>query len=347
MRNPFYNRKFALTYAIVWAIMIISQTFVLIFVVNADVPSAIIQSVITNTSFAALGFGIWFLARYNINKKSAFQTAIVFAVAGILVLAFWMGFNFVVMSLISRLSEGYFLFHTHPFYAFTTGVFLYTILLLVYRLLILFYKYAEKARSEEKLKKLVTETKLQALKAYVNPHFLFNSLNSVNALIMTNQEQAREMLVNLSEYFRYSLRQKDNALISLAEEIHYTMTYFSIERLRFGDKLVLNTEICEKCNDVKVPVMILQPLFENIVKHAVSESLGVITVDFVAHLDDDYLVISITNNYEPDAISKKGTGLGLQTTYDRISLIYHHKDLMNYSKNNGIFTVTLKIPVAK
>jgi two-component system, LytTR family, sensor kinase len=345
MKNPFLNRTFSIIYAIVWLVIISSQIAILSLIADSDILSAIIQSFVANVSFAVLGLGIWFVVKYNLGHKGILQTIVVFLIAGMFVVGIWMGFNFVIQNLLFTLSEGRLIFMNHPLYQFTTGVFLYTIFVLVYRMMILFYKYGEKARSEEKLQKLVTETRLQALKAYINPHFLFNSLNSVNALITINPEKAREMLINLSEYFRYSLKQKDNSFISLEEEMHYTLTYFEIERLRFGDKLELNCNICPLCKEVKVPVMILQPLFENIIKHAVSESLSVVVADFKAEISGDFLVVSLSNNYDIDGISKKGTGIGLQTTYDRISLIYHKNDLMYYSRENGNFVVELKIPL--
>jgi LytS/YehU family sensor histidine kinase len=192
---------------------------------------------------------------------------------------------------------------------------------------------------------LLTESKLSTLKAYINPHFLFNSLNSVNALITSNPEQAREMLINLSEYFRYSLKQKDNNFINFADELHYTFTYFDIERLRFGERIVLKTDIDENISEIKVPVMILQPLFENIIKHAVAESLVQIIVNFNAKINNGFLEIDLENNYDEESIPTKGTGIGLDTTYERLHLIYQNKDLLNYSKNKGIFKLNLKIPI--
>ena len=192
---------------------------------------------------------------------------------------------------------------------------------------------------------MLTESKLSTLKAYINPHFLFNSLNSVNALITSNPEQAREMLINLSEYFRYSLKQKDNNFINFADELHYTFTYFDIERLRFGERIVLKTDIDENISEIKVPVMILQPLFENIIKHAVAESLVQIIVNFNAKINNGFLEIDLENNYDEESIPTKGTGIGLDTTYERLHLIYQNKDLLNYSKNKGIFKLNLKIPI--
>ena len=345
MKNPFLNRKFSIIYAIVWVVIISSQIAILSLIADVDLASAIIQSLVSNISFLVLGFGIWFVVKYNLGHKGIFQTITALLISGLIVIGIWMGFNFVMQHLIFKLSNGSIIFVNHPFYQFTTGIFLYTILVLIFRLLILFHKYAEKAKSEEKLQKLLTETKLNVLKAYINPHFLFNSLNSVNALISSNPEKARDMLVNLSDYFRYSLKQKDNQFVSFEEELHYTLTYFKIEQQRFTEKINFKLDICEDCNNIPVPVMLLQPLFENIIKHAVAESLVTINIDFRANIVDNFLNIELINNYDKDGISKKGTGIGLTTTSERLSIIYKRYDLIEYIKQDEIFKVIIKIPI--
>ncbi|HNQ68983.1 MAG TPA: histidine kinase [Bacteroidales bacterium] len=345
MKNPFLNRKFSISYAIVWVVFIISQIAVLSLFTNANVLTAIIQSLLSNISFAILGLGIWFVVKYNLGNNNIVQTITVFLISGIIVIGLWMGFNFIIQNLIFKLSIGSISFVNHPLYQFVIGVFLYIIMVLIFRLLILFHKYGEKAKSEEVLQKLVTETRLNALKAYINPHFLFNSLNSVNALISSDQEKAREMLINLSDYFRYSLKQKDIQFVSFEEEIHYTLTYFKIEQQRFGEKIIFKDDICEDCKIVQVPVMILQPLFENIIKHAVAESLVTINVIFKANIIDGLLNVELINNYDKDGIPKKGTGIGLSTTSERLAIIYERKDLIEYSKKDELFKLIIKIPV--
>jgi len=345
MKNPFLNKKFSISYAIIWFVIIAAQVTILSLFTESNFISSIIQSCISNLSLALLGFGIWFVVKYNIGQNGTSQTILVFMLAGIIVIGLWMGFNFVVQNLISKMSGGTVVFVNHVLYQFVIGIFLYTILILVFRLMILFHKYGEKVRSEEKLQNLITETRLNALKAYINPHFLFNSLNSVNALISSEPEKAREMLVNLSDYFRYSLKQKDNQFVSFEEEIHYTLTYFNIEQQRFAEKIVFNHDICKDCNKVQVPVMILQPLFENIIKHAVAESLVTINVNFTANIVDDFLSIELVNNYDIDGITKKGTGIGLYTTSERLAIIYKRRDFIEYFKNDGIFKVLIKIPL--
>lgn len=325
----------------------ISQILSLILFVDLTIHSAIIQAIIENVSFAAMGFGIWYVVKYNIGPERSFKALLIFFLSGLLVVLIWMGFNLIVENLVERLSNGLFLFERNHLFQFTAGVFIFSIIALSYRLLILFHNYNEKAKSEEKLKTLLTESKLNTLKAYINPHFLFNSLNSVNSLITTKPEEAREMLVNLSEYFRYSLKQKDINFISLEEEMHYTQTYFEIEKLRFGDKIETKIELDENAGKYKIPVMILQPLFENVIKHAVSESLFTINLSFSAKLIDKSLVITLINNYDEESISKRGTGIGLSATAERLHLLYGTKNLLNYSKKDGIFKVVLEIPYQK
>jgi sensor histidine kinase YesM len=344
MRNPFSDRKFFAIYAIVWGLIIISQILILTLIVDLDFLSAFLQSIIQNGSFAALGFGIWYVVKYNISTERNIRAFLVFIISGLLIVIIWMGFNFVVENLIVKMSEGAIEFQRHHLYQFIIGVFLFSIFALSYRLLILLNNYNEKSKSEEKLKTLLTESKLNTLKAYINPHFLFNSINSVNALIATDPDKAREMLVNLSDYFRYSLKQKDINFISLEDELHYTFTYLEIEKLRFGDRIEVKIEMDENVKTTRLPVMILQPLFENVIKHAVSESLVTVHLSFTAKIEEGFLNMQLVNNYDPESVSRKGSGIGLSTTVERLNLIFGNKNLLNYSKRDGIFSVELKVP---
>jgi len=208
---------------------------------------------------------------------------------------------------------------------------------------IVFLYMRGKHRKLEKQNKSM-QLKQQLLQNQMNPHFLFNSINSVNALIATDPDKAREMLVNLSDYFRYSLKQKDINFISLEDELHYTFTYFEIEKLRFGDRIEVKIEMDENVKTTRLPVMILQPLFENVIKHAVSESLVTVHLLFTAKIEEGFLNIQLVNNYDPESVSRKGSGIGLSTTAERLSLIFGDKNLLNYSKRDGIFSVELKVP---
>ncbi len=344
MRNPFSDRKFAIIYAIVWGVIMTFQILVSIFYLEQDSLSAVLQAVVQNSSLAILGGGIWFVVKYSMTMERQLRSLFSITFSGLFLVILWMGFTFIIENLLFRASNGVIEFQRHHLYQFVVGCFLFSIFALSYRMMILFHNYNQKTKSEEKLKNMLAETKLNALKAYVNPHFLFNSLNSVNALIPTDPEKARDMIVNLSEYFRYSLKQKDISFIPFEEELHYTLTYFGIEKLRFGDRIIADIDVDEDVKDIQFPVMLLQPLFENVIKHAVSESLLTIKMEFSAKLKDQKLVIRLSNNFDPESIPRKGNGIGISTTAERLHLIYGDRNLLKYSKKDGIFSVLIEIP---
>ncbi|MDR2009072.1 MAG: histidine kinase [Bacteroidales bacterium] len=345
MQNPFLNKNFLIVYSIACTAIAVVQFLILYLFAGLDLLSAILQAFFSNVTFAALGVGIWYIVRYKTPGRDRFQLMLRFFLTGFIVVAFWMIVNFIIGKLLHRVTYGTVSFQWHLLSQFILGFLFYVIFMLWFHLMIVISKYSEKTISEERLQNLLTETKLNALKAYINPHFLFNSLNSVNALIVSNPGKAREMVVNLSEYFRYSLKQKDNTYVNFEDELRNALTYLEIEKLRFGERISLNIDIDESSNGILVPVMTLQPLFENIVKHAVSESFDTIYIDLKALRKDDYLEIILTNNYDVTSVSTKGTGIGLSTNIERFSLIYHRKDLIEISKTNGIFKVFMKIPI--
>jgi sensor histidine kinase YesM len=344
MKNPFLNRNFLKLYFIVWGLIAIMQ-FMFLLMTGQKVFTALLQSLLSNAAFSALGFGIWFVVNYKTTSNDKLSIFLRFAMASILVVILWMGFNFVIEKLLFRISSGVIVFKRRLLLQFVVGNLLCIIMILIYHLMIVASKYTEKSNSEKRLQNLLTETRLNALKAYINPHFLFNSLNSVNALISISPEKAREMLVNLSDYFRYSLKQKDSAFVDFKEELSNALTYLEIEKLKFNDKIELSIDIEKNSDNIKVPVMILQPMFENIIKHAVSESLETIYIDLKAKIKEPYLEIILSNNFDTSSISGTGTGIGLSTNFERFNLIYKRNDLIEVNKNNNIFKVTLKIPM--
>ncbi len=345
MQNPFYNKNFTFAYLGITVIIMTVYSVLVYSTLHVSWAVAVSESVISIALFAATGFGIWYVVKYNLSKTSLYEKIFLFIISGIMVVLVWFVFNMLLKSILIKVLGNNPGFIFKPLYLLSTGFFLFTILILVYQIIILFNKYAEKLKSEEILKQNLAETKLNMLKAYINPHFLFNSLNSINSLIETDNEKAREMIINLSEYFRSILKHKDQIFISFKEEYNSTLTYFKIEQERFGNKILFKDDIEESSYNSKIPVMILQPLFENIIKHAVSESLVAIEVYFKSYCDSEYLYILLENTYESEFTNKKkGTGLGLSSTFDRLYYIYNRRDLFQINKNEKKFSVLLKIP---
>lgn len=195
------------------------------------------------------------------------------------------------------------------------------------------------------------ETQLKMLRYQLNPHFLFNTLNAILALVQMNQnEKANSMIVQLSQFLRCSLDNDPIQMVSLRQEIDTLKLYINIQQTRFGDRLQLEFNISPLCEDIGVPSLILQPLAENAIKYAISpcETGGKLTVN--ASLADGFLVIDMIDTgpglgHEETQI--KFSGVGLNNTVDRLHAFYgdeHEFRLDNMDA--GGFKVSMKLPLA-
>jgi two-component sensor histidine kinase len=164
---------------------------------------------------------------------------------------------------------------------------------------------------------------LRALRYQVNPHFLFNTLNSLSSLVMVGRQAAAErMIINLSSFFRASLVGDPSEDVRLAEEIRLQQLYLDIEQIRFPDRLRLEIELPDDLRDALVPGLILQPLIENAVKYGVSRSRRPVTITIRATSEHDRLLLTVQDDGEPGSTGTEagqGTGLGLRNVADRIA----------------------------
>lgn len=183
-------------------------------------------------------------------------------------------------------------------------------------------------RNESKLKeqnRLLMEAKLEALSRQINPHFLFNTLNSVSSLIRTNPEQARKVVYRLSHILRRLLRKQEH-FVPFREELSFTDDYLSIERVRFGDKLRFEKEIDDRALDWPVPSMLLQPLIENCIKHGLGNKIEGGTIHLEASAEDNVLRITISDDGVGIAESEQARifekGIGLSNTNQRLQVLY-------------------------
>jgi LytS/YehU family sensor histidine kinase len=221
----------------------------------------------------------------------------------------------------------------------------YLIIVAVIYVIIYYGNFQEKVLKEAELKALVKEAELKSLKYQINPHFIFNALNSISALTLTEPELARKMTIDLSSFLRKTLSSNEIQKSSLINELKNAKLYLDIEKIRFGDKFIYQEELDEDCTSIEVPSMILQPIFENAIKHGVYESIEPVTINFKCEELDEYMKITITNNYDKDAVPHKGEGIGMTNIQSRLRMLYNQDNLLKFSKNDGIFTVTIFIPL--
>lgn len=191
---------------------------------------------------------------------------------------------------------------------------------------------------------LAREAELQALRMQINPHFLFNSLNSIAALATQDGPRARDMCVRLSDFLRSGLGLGDRESIPLAEELALARSYLDVERVRFGDRLRVEEAIDADCEDCGVPALVLQPLVENAVKHGIAGLVEGGTIRLEARRQQGGVCIAIENPFDPDAPAPRRTGLGLAHVRRRLRLRYGEAAVFEPSSREGLYRVVLLLP---
>jgi sensor histidine kinase YesM len=350
MSHPFTSQRRALIiYSLVWVFIAALDASFLRFNREFSLSISITEALIGTVFFGLMGLIIWYPTRYIPYRSDApIYSISAHIAAGVIVILAWLFITVGILGAIFVSEEGYQTYLTSSlFLRGLVGVILYLVLVLIYYLVSYARSLRERAQAEEKLRTLVKESELNMLKSQINPHFLFNSLNSISSLIVTNPDEAREMIVRLSDFLRYSLKHRENEYVSIEEEIGRMNDYLSVERIRFGDKLKYELHVSEKYKKLKVPTMIMQPLIENAIKHGVYESLEPVSVEFNCDIKDGFLKLELKNDFDPETPSKPGTGVGLQNVSERIQLAYDGQGRVNRSVKDGVFKVTLHIPLDK
>jgi len=161
---------------------------------------------------------------------------------------------------------------------------------------------------------------------------------------MSNPEEARDMIIRLSDFLRYSLKHRENEFVPLREELGRMKDYLAIEKIRFGEKLHYVFSISGECEEFPVPTMIFQPLFENAIRHSVYESVEPVSIRFDCLLEGGYMKTVVSNDYDLQMPTKKGTGVGLQNVRQRIELSYDDKGSVHWNGEDGVFKVTILFP---
>ncbi|MBN2521146.1 MAG: histidine kinase [Bacteroidales bacterium] len=348
MFNPVFKKiKYFLYYISLWIIISMIHFSILKFFGKYSTITSLIDSIVYNIIFAIISIGLWYVVFYNsIEKKSYFNIILTHFIAAFITISFWIiSGNFITSEILNSFSSNHDISLNNTIsLRIISGIMFYLVTIFAYYLNIYYSNFKEKIINEAKLESLIKEAELKAIKSQINPHFLFNSLNSISLQTIKNPSKAQEMIINLSEYLRYSISQKDKQTSWLKEEIENCKKYLEIEKSRFGDKLETEFIIDEKCYDFYVPTMILQPLYENAIKHGVYESSDIVKIKTKIKHFDAFIEIEIINNFDPEAIIKKGEGFGLKSVRDRLILIYENENLFSIKKNKNTFTVKLIIP---
>jgi two-component system LytT family sensor kinase len=213
---------------------------------------------------------------------------------------------------------------------------------------VLWYNWQEQnERGERKqdAEKLAKEAELFKLRQQLQPHFLFNSLNSINALIGSRPEEARKMVQQLSDFLRGTIKKEETQWVTLQEELQYLQLYLDIEKVRFGNRLATQIETNELTNQMRLPALLLQPIVENAIKFGLYDTTGETVIKIIVTKEENNLLISVENPFDPETSSpQQGTGFGLKSVQRRLYLLFARNDLLNTQAKENIFTTTVKIP---
>ena len=227
---------------------------------------------------------------------------------------------------------------------FGIGVLLYMLSVALHYVLLSVESSREAETREQEARALAREAELKALKAQINPHFLFNSLNSISALATVDGARAREMCIKLSDFLRSTLSLGDKTSISFKDELALAKAYLDVEQVRFGARLRTSFQADPNCNGCIVPPLFLQPLVENAVKHGVAGMVDGGIIEVAACCQDGWLRVKVENDYDPEAPPAVRHGLGLQNVRSRLRALYENQARLDTDLTTGRFVVQVELP---
>lgn len=349
MLNPLtQDRNYIIIYFSVWLSIAIIQGFALFFYIGVSITSSLFDASIFNGVYALIGISFWYMTRfisleyYTASRLFTNHIAAAFVTSGI-----WIGISYFMLTNLI-VNEDYLAFlKASLIWRFFIGILFYFVIAAFNYVMIYYSNFKEKVLRETELNALVKEAELTSLKYQINPHFIFNSLNSISSLTVSDPKKAQEMTIKLSEFMRKTFSKNDHQTIKLKDEINSVNIYLDIEKVRFEDKFEFVNELPEDCLELEVPNMILQPLFENAIKHGVYESIKKVYIHLTCEESEEYIKLIVSNDFDPESMPRKGEGIGLKNIKNRLKLIYKQENLITSEKVDEKFIVKLFIPKEK
>ena len=299
-------------------------------------------------AFAA-GFSAYYLCRaYPLSQKSVWSIVLVLGLAALVSGVLWMAAGLAWNGMLGALELSWAGLETPPALKamiFGLGVILYGLCAVANYLAIEFGRARMAERRELESQLMAQQAELRMLRTQIDPHFLFNSLNSISALTSIDPARAREMTLKVADFFRHTLGLEAHTQATVDDEIALVRDFLSIEKVRFGARLSVRCEIDDAARACLLPPMILQPLVENAVKHGIGGLTGGGTVSIVARRDASQLRISVENDVDEDQDSgAPGAGIGLVNVQQRLATAYGHEGSVHHARRDNTYRVELTLP---
>ncbi len=287
--------------------------------------------------FVAIGVVLSHLMRYviigsNVLQKKLEKQLLQFFVITMIFAVIASSLNTLLLTQLDLLNKTEKEFRGNPALLVLSGSFYFSLYFFIWNLIYFLYHFVTKSRKQQlgtlKLESLVKELELKTIKAHINPHFIFNSLNSIRALIDENPTRARNAITELSNILRSSMQTEKIEAVPFEKELNIVKDYLALENMRFEDRLKVEYEIDEDTLDQPVPPMMLQTLVENAIKHGISKQINGGKVKIISDFKNEYHELAVQNTGKLNG-STNGEGFGLSSTLNRLGLLYGDKAKFN------------------
>lgn len=306
----------------------------------------IVDSVICNLLLAGTCILIFNNMRYYLPRQEKYWYVLIISIGTSTV---WLFISNMVLKLIFKGDEHY-LYILNKSLSIRFGV-SFLMVSCMSMLSLLWYTQEEQTAMEARkteAEKLTKEAELFKLRQQLQPHFLFNSLNSISALTGSQPEKARHMIQQLSDFLRGTLRRDEQQWCSLQEELEYLQLYLDIEKVRFGYRLQTNIQCDETSLQMRLPSLLLQPIVENAIKFGLYDTVGEVTISIFAGKKNEMLEVVVQNPFDEETAQPlQGTGFGLASIKRRLFLLFARNDLLQTTGKDNQFITTLVIPQLK
>ena len=348
MHGIFASWRAALLYLLAW-LMLGLLLAAMLAVSGAGWTDSILFAVPLALVYAyATGFSAYYVCRvYPLDLRRARAIAAGICATAACVAGLWCAIGAAWNSLLAALApHGYVPVASAPVLAsmFGIGMILYGLAAAVNYLVI----EAERVRQLEtqrlQMALMARDAELRMLRAQVDPHFLFNSLNSISALTSIDPAAARAMTVRLAEFFRHTLGLRADRMVTLAMELQLVRDFVAIEQVRYGERLRFEADVDPAASGCLLPPMLLQPLVENAVKHGIGRMIEPGLVRIEAVRAGSLLRIVVENDVDPDTPCIRGTGTGLENVRRRLAAAYGIEASVHWGREENTFRVELALP---
>ncbi|MDQ2718295.1 MAG: histidine kinase [Bacteroidota bacterium] len=343
MTNSILSDKRLRIFFIVWWIVCASLQYIILIQVNIDKTHAVTDSIISNVLLATSCFFISNNMKYYLPRQEKYWYILVVSLT---VSFFWMLAQQAIMWIVFKEGDNYNeVIHASWGIRFGSGFLLISSMSMFSLLWYSQQEQKEMHQRKTETEKLTKEAELFKLRQQLQPHFLFNSLNSISALTGSNPEKARHMIHQLSDFLRGTLKKHEQQWNTLKEELQYLQLYLDIEKVRFGHRLQTEIIFKEEILHFKLPALLLQPVVENAIKFGLYDTTGEVLIKLDAIAEGNNLKIIVQNPFDPEtAQPMKGTGFGLSSIQRRLFLLFARNDLLKTKKDKEYFITTILVP---